>query len=232
MRLEATFATAAEFLARWEEELSNGALLLRPAPAGVAPGARCTVAVRLDTDEVEATGTVMAVGRTGATVAFDEVPEELAYLVDRLRNPTPVATAPVAPAPATTTVAQRLSGLTVAQKMAAALSGDRDTRLALLRDNVKAIHVYVLKNPRIQLDEVQFAAKMNTLSPDAIDFIARHHEWGSNATIVSALVRNPKTPVPLALRLLPKSTPAELRTIAKGGAREQLVQAARRLING
>ena len=90
----------------------------------------------------------------------------------------------------------------------------------------------MLKNPRIGVDEVIFAAKQPTTSPDALKIIYENREWSGNATVCIALVRNPKTPTPVALRLLDRLPLTEIRALAKGGARDQIVHAARRKVNG
>ena len=54
-------------------------------------------------------------------------------------------------APRSGNLFDRLKAMTVAEKMQLALTGSRDERMALLRDNAKTIHVFVLKNPRIGL---------------------------------------------------------------------------------
>jgi hypothetical protein len=128
------------------------------------------------------------------------------------------------------TVAERIAALTVPQKMQLALSGDRESRIALLRDRNKVLHSYVLRNPRVGLDEVLFAAKLSTIATDALKLISEHAEWGQNIQICTAVVRNPRSPMPIALRLLPRLAPGELRAIAKGGARDQLMFAARKII--
>jgi hypothetical protein len=69
----------------------------------------------------------------------------------------------------------------------------------------KVLHAYVLRNPRLGLDEVIYAAKMSSLSPDALKFIAEH-------------------------QLLPRVPLAEVRVIAKGQGRAPIVQAARKLV--
>ncbi|MGV3621372.1 MAG: hypothetical protein ACO1OB_11180, partial [Archangium sp.] len=125
-------------------------------------------------------------------------------------------------------LSERLKGMTVTEKMQMAKQGTRDERAALLRDVNKTLHIYVLKNPRIGLDEVQSAAKNPQLGPDAIKMIAEHREWGSNPTVCAALVRNPKTPVPMALKMIDKVPMTDIRALAKGGAREAIVHAARR----
>ena len=114
--------------------------------------------------------------------------------------------------------------------MALALSCGREERHHLLRDNNKVLHAYVLRNPHLGLDEVQAAAKLNSLSPEALKAIGDHPEWGQNSVICAALVRNPKTPMAIALRLLPRIPLNDLRAIAKGAGRQQVVLAARKLL--
>jgi hypothetical protein len=65
-----------------------------------------------------------------------------------------------------------------------------------------------------------------------LKMIAEHREWGGNPGVCASLVRNPKTPMPLALRMLDKVPMNELKAIAKGGARDQIVQAARKRLAG
>jgi hypothetical protein len=125
-------------------------------------------------------------------------------------------------------LSERLKKMTVNEKMQMALTGTRDERAGILRDTNKSLHLFVLKNPRIGLDEVQSAAKAPNTSPDALKFIAEHREWGGNAQVSASLVRNPKTPMPLAMRALDRVTMSDLKAIAKGGARDQLVHAARK----
>jgi hypothetical protein len=62
--------------------------------------------------------------------------------------------------------------------------------------------------------------------------IAEHREWSGNPTVCTGLVRNPRTPLPLALKLMDKVPLSDLRMIAKGGARDQIVNAARKKIAG
>jgi hypothetical protein len=125
-------------------------------------------------------------------------------------------------------LSERLKKMTVNEKMQMALTGTRDERAGILRDTNKSLHLFVLKNPRIGLDEVQSAAKAANTSPDALKFIAEHREWGGNSVVSASLVRNPKTPMPLAMRALDRVTMSDLKAIAKGGARDQLVHAARK----
>lgn len=233
--LQAAFTSHEAFLAAWQAELSRGGLLVRGASlAGAAAGAPVTLSVQVaGAPAVEVPARVAAVvPGVGVAVLLDGVPPALA----RLATEPPTAEdrdeatddAPPPPGP----LVERLKKLTVTEKMQLALSGTRDERAMLLRDSNKTLHVFVLKNPRLGLDEVQAAARLPQLSPEAIKQIAEHREWGTNATVCAALVRNPKTPLPLALRLIDRVPLSDLRAIAKGGARDAVVHAARKKLAG
>ena len=244
LTLTAQFASLEEYAAAFAGEIAHGGLLVRGATVKDAPAmSECRVRVEVaGVGQVEVGARIAAaVAGVGVAVLFSPTPPELAALAQGK------GAAPAAPEPAGEAVpaggeeeeegppgpmAERLRALNASQKMALALSASREERFHLLRDPNKLLHVYVLRNPRIGLDEVQWAARMSTLSPEALKMISEHREWGSNSTVCTALVRNPRTPLPIAVRLLEKIPASEVRAIAKGGARDQVVQAARRKING
>lgn len=129
--------------------------------------------------------------------------------------------------------AEPSQGAATAKKIQLALHGDKSQRAALLRDPNKMIHAYVLRNPQIQLDEVVTVARMTTVAVDVLTFIASRREWAERSEIALALVRNPKTPVPLAVRLLDHVSPSELRQLAKqANVREPIARAARKKVIG
>jgi len=248
--LQTSYASPEEFLAAFETEIRKGGLLVRGAALGNPQAmSECQVSVKVaGRAEVVVPARVAAVvPGVGVAVMFEGAPAALEALAQRLRAGEPDAPseagAEAAPAAAESepgeeraaapgTVADRIKALSASQKMALALSGSREERFALLRDQNKILHVYVLRNPRIGVDEVAWAAKQPSTSPDALKVIAENREWNGNATVLIALVRNPKTPLPIALRMLDKLPMSEVRALAKGGARDQIVHAARRKVNG
>jgi hypothetical protein len=241
--LVAEFTSAEDFLGVHQRELSKGGLLVRGAslPAGASLGACVLVVSVAGQAPVEVQAQIAAaIPGVGVAVMFPGgPPAPLVALAERLRAPAeqapaeeeaePGADEPPAPSH-NPLMSARLAALTVTEKMQLALSGDREARAYLLRDTNKALHVYVLRNPRLGLDEVIYAAKMSSLSPEALKLIAEHREWGVNTTVCTALARNPRTPVPLVLKLLPRVPMQELRVIAKGQGRAPIVQAARKLV--
>ncbi len=106
--------------------------------------------------------------------------------------------------------------------------------MRIIRGSNRSLHRTVLQNPRIQLDEVTAFAKMTSVSPDLLKAISERSEWSGRPEIALALVRNPKTPVPLAIRMLGHISPNELRRLAKGSSlRTPILSAARKkVLNG
>jgi len=233
MRLIAEFGTAEDYLAAYDEQISVGGLFLKGAAVeGKVNPSACTVVVRIGGDEVaeQEARLAFATPGVGVAVVFVGPPAALDALAGRLREAPTESEGEAGEGIQQNSARQRLAQLSPSQKMALALQCGREERHHLLRDNNKVLHAYVLRNPRIGTDEVQAAARLNSLSPEALKVISEHPEWGQNPTICAALVRNPKTPMPIALQLLPRIPLTDLRAIAKGAARQQIVTAARKLL--
>lgn len=113
-------------------------------------------------------------------------------------------------------------------KIQQALKGDRETRFAILRDANRSIHIHVLRNPGLRLDEVAAIARMTSVSVEALAQIAARREWGHRPEIAIALVRNPTVPVPVAIELLAYVTPGDLQQLAKDTRTRDPVQRAAR----
>lgn len=236
--LSMSWPSPEQYEAAFKVEISRGGLLVKGASlVGAQAGAEVVLSLSvIGGGSVEVAARVAAVvPGVGVAVMFNRgVPPELAGLgaplpmidVESVVEVSPEKEGPPGP------LSERLKKMTVTEKMQLAMTGGRDERVALFRDTNKSLHIFVLKNPRIGLDEIQGAAKSPMVSPDALKMIAEHRDWGSNPGVCASLVRNPKTPMPLALRMLDKIPMGELKAIAKGGARDQLVHAARKKLVG
>lgn len=123
--------------------------------------------------------------------------------------------------------------LTHAQKIHLAMHGNRDQRNAILRDKNRALHVYVLKNPNMTVDDVLAIAKNTQVGAELYKQIAERQDWLQRPQIAIALARNPKVPGDIALRALAHVAPDALRQLAKGvGAPPHVIQAARKIVIG
>jgi hypothetical protein len=224
VKLTAAYETGAELVADAESQFAKGGLLVRgDAPPGLALFQDVELAIVFGEQEVVLKGQVVQiVAGAGVAVAFQPTPE-LDELVVEARKPTVVGVG-ARPAAVKNNVAEQI------QK---ALHGTKDERAAVMRDINKMVHPYVLKNPQLGVDEVLAFAKMTTLAPELLKQIADRKEWAQRPEIAIALVRNAKTPVEVALKLLGWITPQELRHLAKDNkAKPQIAQAARRKVLG
>ena len=131
----------------------------------------------------------------------------------------------------TGTLFDRIRAMSTHDRMSLARYGDRAERAILMKDTTKTIHVFLVQNKGLTADEVRYFAGLRQANPQALEMIADNRTWMQKPGIVAALVRNPKTPSKIAVRLLDKLSRAEVGRIAKtGGAPRAVVDAAKRKI--
>jgi hypothetical protein len=111
-------------------------------------------------------------------------------------------------------VVQRLAGMSVPEKVKAAMKGTREMRAILIRDPNKLVALAVLSCPKVTDSEIESFARMGTVSEDVLRTIGQTRAWIKNYNVVSALVRNPKTPVALSLTLLGRLNDADVRRVS------------------
>jgi hypothetical protein len=125
---------------------------------------------------------------------------------------------------------QRLSKMRVVERVQLALKGNREERIALIRDPCKVVQRAVLQSPRITDREVESFASMASLSDEVLRLISASRNFRRNYTVVRNLINNPKTPVDVSLHLLPAITPMDLKALALNkNVPETLRNAASRL---
>jgi len=109
---------------------------------------------------------------------------------------------------------QRLQEMTVPQKMSRAMKGTREERAILVRDPNKLISVAVLSSPKLTGSEVEAIAKMSSVSDEILRIISTNRNWMKNYVVVSALARNPKTPLPVSMNLLNRLNDKDLKVLS------------------
>lgn len=125
----------------------------------------------------------------------------------------------------------RIRELETPQRIQLALKADRGERVILSRDTMAPVLLNLLSNPQLDSENVLAIAKSPYASPDILQRIASDRRWLANADTRIALVRNPKTPTPIAQRLLETLPLNELRTLAKvGNSKEDLRRLALALV--
>jgi hypothetical protein len=120
----------------------------------------------------------------------------------------------------------RIRQMNVSQKMQLASKATVGERQILLRDASPQVLMGLLANPRIEDKEVLALAKSSSASSGVLQRIAKDRRWSTNYEIRVALVENPQTPTPLAVRMLDTLRERELRVMAKGSAVREVIRAA------
>lgn len=123
-----------------------------------------------------------------------------------------------------------LKRMTMGQKVALSVKGNREVRNILIRESNKMLCLKVLENPRVTDGDVEAWAKSTNLSDDVLRGIANKKEWCKRYPVVRALVFNPKTPLGITLDFVKRLTEKDLEQLAKNrNVPETLRSAARRL---
>lgn len=133
-------------------------------------------------------------------------PDEL-HCIDAADEPAGVGSANVP-------IAQRVSTMTVPEKVRAAMKGSREMRAVLVRDPNKIVAMAVLSSPRMTESEVESIARMGSVSDEVLRTIGQTRAWTKNYGILAALVRNPKTPLAVSLTLLPRINDRDLKYVS------------------
>jgi hypothetical protein len=132
---------------------------------------------------------------------------------------------------ATNTLFQRIQHLSVNEKQKLAMIADRPERMVLARDNLKQVHAFVLKNPKVQDDEVAEYVRFAGLSPQALGIIADNSRWMRSPQLRFDLVKNPQVPADVARRVIETLSVNEVRFLAKAdNVKHDVRQAARKYL--
>ena len=84
------------------------------------------------------------------------------------------------------------------------MKGDREARSILIRDANKVVSSAVVNNPRITEHEIENIASMRTVADEVLRLIAMNRTWARAYPIIHNLARNPRTPIPTVLNILPR----------------------------
>ncbi len=129
-------------------------------------------------------------------------------------------------------VGQRIARMNVGQKIKAAMKGDKEFRSILIKDSNREVYMAVLNNPGLKEAEVEMLGRNTGTSAEILRAIAQNREWVTNRNIVHALVMNPKTPVNLSIRFLPRLGRKDIEFISKSRSLPQALRNnARRIVS-
>jgi hypothetical protein len=128
------------------------------------------------------------------------------------------------------TLLQRLAGMRVVERVQLALKGNREERMALIRDPCKVVQRAVLQSARLTDREVETFSSMASLTDEVLRIIATSRNFRKNYSVVINLMNNSKTPLDITLHMLPNITAPDLKKLASNrNIPETLRTAAARL---
>ena len=111
------------------------------------------------------------------------------------------------------TLIQKLAGMRVIERVQLAIKGNREDRIALIRDANKMVQRAVLQSPRITDQEIEGFAAMAGMTDEVLRLIAANRKFIKNYVVTRNLSNNPKTPIDISLHLLPRLTPQDLKNL-------------------
>ncbi len=108
---------------------------------------------------------------------------------------------------------QRLFSLKTGQKIKAALTEDSQTRSFLIRDPNRLVSLAVLGSPKITEAEIEGIAGMKNVSDEVLRRIGTNRDWTKKYTVISSLVKNPRTPLPIAMGFVARLQPRDQKAL-------------------
>ena len=113
------------------------------------------------------------------------------------------------------TMTQRVLRMSVSQKIKLATLGNREARTLLLRDANRLVCLAAAQSPRITDGEILTLANSKTSSADVLRYIYESRDYTKIYSLRAALVRNPKVPLPTALKFLPTLQERDIKELAR-----------------
>ena len=115
---------------------------------------------------------------------------------------------------------RRIMLMNTRDRMKLGMKGDREARSILIRDANKVVCSAVINNPRITDQEVENISAMRTISDEVLRLIALNRAWARSYPIIHNLARNPRTPIPTAIGILPRIRTKDLLNLSEAVRRQ------------
>ena len=112
-----------------------------------------------------------------------------------------------------TTTLQKISRMTVADRIKTAFLGSKEERSILIRDGARLVQSAVLSSPKLSEPEVESFASAKNVQENVFREIARSRRFMKSYPIVRALVNNPKCPLDISLTLIKNLIVSDLKTL-------------------
>lgn len=105
--------------------------------------------------------------------------------------------------------------LPVPARMKLARGASRQLRTFLMRDSNVQVALAALLGNSLSDQEVEHAAASRAVAVEVLEAISKKREWISRYNIAKLLVQNPRTPLPISLRLINRMSVRDLRELGR-----------------
>lgn len=112
-------------------------------------------------------------------------------------------------------LSKRIMEMNISEKIKLASKGNKEARGILIRDANKLVSVAVIRSPRITDGEVLAQAQNKVAGDDVLRVIYSNREWLRKYAIKLALVKNPKVPQGVSMRLLSTLHEHDVKSLAR-----------------
>ena len=119
---------------------------------------------------------------------------------------------------------QRVLRMSVAEKIKLATLGNKEAQTLLLRDSNKLVCMAAVTSPRITDGEVMTLANSRTLNAEVLRHIYSNREYLKIYAIKMSIVKNPKVPLPTALKFLYTLQEKDIKELARDRNVPQTIQ--------
>ena len=109
---------------------------------------------------------------------------------------------------------QRISHMTVGERVQLAMKGNKEERYILIRDGSKVVSAAVLESPKLTDQEVETFAAMKNVQESVLRGIAGKRKFMKLYPVVRALTSNPRCPLDVALAMMKSLLVQDLRNLS------------------
>jgi hypothetical protein len=142
-----------------------------------------------------------------ATVAAAPSPEVSAVTAAKVRKAKQDSDERISPL-------QKISRLTVGERVQLAIKGNKEERFILIRDGSKVVSSAVLESPKVNDQEVEMFASMKNVQESVLRGIAGKRKYMKTYAVVRALANNPRCPLDVQLTIIKNLLNMDLRALS------------------
>jgi len=112
------------------------------------------------------------------------------------------------------TLIQKISRMSAVEKIKAALTGNLETRMILVRDSNKLVARAVLQSPKLSNQEIESYAGARNVSEEVLRLIATNRKFMKTYVVARALINNPRAPIDITMPLVIRLNDRDLKGLA------------------